>query len=103
MHSEIAEATVASVLNLRNVLQLVVNRLDNGALAQQEFVSQVHQAVLHVGTQLGDQLDTLRPQALKQRLGPIPFVAKQLAEETFSQITDGLSVIDIARREATSE
>ena len=51
MHHKIDRAAMARVLDLRNILELV----DNGPFAHQQFIRQVHQMVLHVCAQSGDE------------------------------------------------
>ena len=58
---EVGEAAVTGVFNLRDIFQLVNDGFDDGTLPLPEFVSHVHQAVFHVGFELGDELDTLFP------------------------------------------
>ena len=53
---------MARVFSLRNVLELVINRLDNPTFAQQEFISQ-RREFFYSGAQISDQLKAL----LKQR------------------------------------
>ena len=48
---EVGRAAVAGVLYLRNVFELVHDRLDDEAFAQHEPVGQQHQLVFHVFTQ----------------------------------------------------
>ena len=71
---------MTSVFNLRNVLQLVDNGFDDGPLPLPKLVSHVHQAVFHIGFDLGDELDTLFPELLKQSLRQVAFVAEELAK-----------------------
>ena len=48
---EVGRTPVAGVLDLRNVLELIGDRLDDEAFAQHEPVGQPHQLVFHVLTQ----------------------------------------------------
>ena len=54
--NEVIEGAVSGVFNLGYVLQLVVDRFNQGAFSQQDFVRYVHQGVLHVVLHLGYQL-----------------------------------------------
>ena len=99
MHHEADRAAVTGVFNLRDVFELVNDRLDNSTLSQQEFVAQKHQLVLHVGFEPCDQFNTLRPQLVVQGFGDVAFVAKELAPQPFDQSRHGLAVIDIAGRD----
>ena len=49
--------TVARMLNLRNVLQLVDDGFDDGAFAEQETIAQRQQSLFHVALKFGDQLN----------------------------------------------
>ena len=61
MHHKIDGTAMARVLNLRNILELIDNGLDNRSFAQQQFIRKVHEMVLHVFTQSGDELESLFP------------------------------------------
>ena len=51
---EIDRTAMPSMLNLRNILELINDTLNNRSPAQQDFVQRQHQAVLHIFTQLSD-------------------------------------------------
>ncbi len=57
-----------SMLDLRNVFQLVVDRLDDGALSRHDFVEHRHQLILHGCFQLGDELHIIGEERLEQLL-----------------------------------
>jgi hypothetical protein len=81
------------VLNLGDILELINDRFDDGALPQQQVFRQRHQAVLHIRTQLGNHANTEGfQQELKEWLGDVAFVAKQFAEQVFDQFRDRLSL-----------
>ena len=95
---------MARVLDLRNVLELINDGLDNGSLAQQELVIQEHQAVFHILAQLGDQVHIEQvPQLLHQGLGDIAPIAKQFAPQALGQERHWLPVIHIAWGEVTGQ
>jgi len=54
IYNKVCNAAVARMLDLTNILELVVDRLAQGALAQQELVEHRHQLVLHILLDLGD-------------------------------------------------
>ena len=65
------------MLNLRNVLELVNDGLNNGAFAKQQFVHQGHEGVFHVGANAGHQFDIEGAQQfVSQCLGDVAFIAK---------------------------
>jgi hypothetical protein len=55
MDEEVERAAVARVLNLTDILELIVDRLDQCPLTEQELVGKGEQPVLHVRAQLRDQ------------------------------------------------
>ena len=57
---------MTGMFNLRDVFELVIDGLDNEALAQEEFVGQDDELVFHVGAQIGNQLEPLLEQGLEQ-------------------------------------
>ena len=91
------------MLDLRLILQLVVDGLDDEAFTKQELVAHQHQAVFHIGVDAGDDLETVFQQRFKERLREIALIAKQLSKQGFRQFGDGFTVIDIPRRERESE
>lgn len=85
MNKEVVDTSMATVLNLGDILELVMDCFDKGALAQHEFVPQWHQPRFHVAANAGNKLDVLLQQLFKQGLGEIAFVTKQLAEQGLDQ------------------
>ncbi len=57
---------MARMLNLRDVLELVNNGLNDGSFASEQLVREPHQAIFHISPRLGKQLDTT---GLQQLLG----------------------------------
>ncbi|GHO62818.1 hypothetical protein KSC_017100 [Ktedonobacter sp. SOSP1-52] len=51
MNHKIGGTTMTRMLDLRNILELVDNGLDNRPFAQQELVRQMHEPVFHVFAQ----------------------------------------------------
>lgn len=73
---------MARMLYLGDVLELVNNRLDDGALAGQKLVVQAHQVILHIATGLSEKLDAPRRAQLScQRFKNIASIRKDLAEQ----------------------
>ena len=54
--NEVVERAVPGVLYLRDVLQLVVDGLDDGPLAQQNLVLRTHEHVPHIVAHARDEL-----------------------------------------------
>ena len=63
---EVRHAVVARMLDLTNVLELIIDRLAHGSLAQEYFVEYRHLFVLHILLDLGDQLHALLPKRLEE-------------------------------------
>jgi predicted DNA-binding protein len=53
--SEISRFAVTGVFYLRDILELVVNGFNDVTLAEQEFVLEFHQGILHIFTDGCDQ------------------------------------------------
>jgi hypothetical protein len=87
---------MSGVLNLRYVLELIMNGLNDCSLSHHQLVKQRHQPVLHVPLDSGNQLDSLTKQEIKQILRDISLVAKELAEHAFDHIRHRFSIISIA-------
>lgn len=78
---EVDRAAMARMLNLRDVFELIGDGLDDGSFAQQELVGPVQQPVVHLFTQLGDEVQTVGDQQLLgEWLREIAFIAKELAD-----------------------
>lgn len=92
------------MLDLRNVLELVNDRLDNGPFAKQEFVHQGHQRILHVGANTRHELDIERAQQfVSQCFGDIAFIGEEFAKEFPNHLGNRLAIVDIARRKQQIE
>src|SRR5690242_19400353 len=84
---EVDRRAMARVLDLRNVLELIDDRLDNRSFAQKQLVKQRQLSSLHVLTTCCDQLDTeLLVQLLEQPLRQIAFIADQLAKQALGKL-----------------
>lgn len=63
---------MASVLDLGDIFQLVIDGLQDRTVAQQQLVGQVHQPVLHIGFKMGNELHATFPQLFEQGLRQVP-------------------------------
>jgi hypothetical protein len=50
---------MSGVINLRDILELVMNSLNDGSLPHHQLVKQRHESVLHVPPDPGNQLDSV--------------------------------------------
>jgi hypothetical protein len=55
VHEEVDRAAVARVLNLAHILELIDDRLDECAFAQERLVGEGYEDVAHVLAQFGDK------------------------------------------------
>lgn len=101
--AEIEGTAVTGVLNLRNVLELVGDSFNDGAFAQEQFVTERHQSVLHVGLEASDELNAVLKQLLEHRLRQIAFVAEQLAKQPLGQLGQQLDIGTMSGRQTASK
>src|SRR5579859_5028 len=101
---KVERTAMARVLDLADVLELVHDGLDECAFAQEQPVADVHQPVVHVLAQLGDEVEALRHQEVcGQVLRDVAPIAEELAEQSPDQARHWPAVVHIARREAEGE
>lgn len=83
------------MLQLRNILQLVIDGLNYGLLAEKHLVRHAHQAVPH----LGYHLYPINEQFMEQLLGYVTLVAYKFALNFPHEVFDlkRLSVVNISR------
>jgi len=100
IHQEVSWTSMPCMLNLRDILQLVMNSLNDGSFSHHQLVKQRHKSVLHVPLDPGNQLDSLTKQEIKQILRDVSLVTKELTEYVFDHIRHRFSIIHIAWCEA---
>jgi hypothetical protein len=67
--------------SLGNILELVDNGLNNGPFAYQQFIRKVHQMVLDVFAQPGDELESLFKEQMHQGSRNVATIPEQLAAQ----------------------
>jgi len=77
-----------------------MNSLNDSAFPQHSLVKQRHKLVFHVPSESGDQLNFLSKEKLKQLLGDISLVAKELAKQALRHIRHRFSIVNVAWCEA---
>ena len=89
------------VFDLSHVLQLVIDRLNDGALAQQHLVGDTHQGVLHLVFQFGYQLNAIDKEFAEQVFTNVSPVGDDLSVEFLCKTfhLERVPVIHVARRE----
>lgn len=92
---KIAVAPVPGMLDLADVFQKIVYRLDHGAPPQQKSVCKAqHPWFFGVLFLLSDQLHAFIQEGLKQFLGRVPFVSEKLSKQFFCQAFHNFLSID---------
>ena len=71
---KVIERTMSGVFYLCNVLQLVIDRLNQGPFSEQNLVGNAHQRVLHIVFNFSDKLNAIKEKVLEQSLANISFV-----------------------------
>jgi len=94
---------MATVFDLRDVFELVIDRFDDDPFAQEPLVRARDQAVFHIPLDGGKQLDPVSKELLKHPLGEIAFVAQQFPKESLRQVRQWLPVIHEALRDLAGE
>lgn len=56
---------MSGMFDLANVLELVVNRFNQGTFTQKNLVVQMHQGVLHIAFTLGNHMNIINKQWFK--------------------------------------
>ena len=64
------------MLDLRNVLELVVDTLNEGTFAQQEPIHDRHDLRFHISFQGGDELKSALKELFKQSVRDVAFITK---------------------------
>ena len=68
INQEVGWASMPGVLNLRDVLELIMNSLNDGSFPHHELVEQRHEFILHVPLDSGNQLNSVIKQELEKLL-----------------------------------
>ena len=94
---------MARMLDLRDILELIDNGLDNRPFAQQELVREMHELIFHVFAQAGDEMESLFKEQCGQGSGNVATVPKELATQLFDHRGNRSTIIDIARGQTTRQ
>ncbi len=94
---------MARMLDLRDILELIDNGLDNRPFAQQELVGKMHKLIFHVFAQSGDQMEPLFKEQCGQGSGNVATIPEELATQFFDHRGNRLAIIDIARGQTTRQ
>ncbi len=101
---EIRGAAVTGMLNLADILEFIVDALDQGALAQEQFIGGPQDLCAHVLVPFGDEDEALLDQeVLGERLRDVAPVTEEFAEQATDQARDRAAIIDMAGRQAEGE
>ena len=77
---------MSGMLNMTDVFELIVDRLNDRPLSEHNLVVKVHERVLHVLPDFGDQVYVIHEQAFEEILTDIPPVGKELSEEALREL-----------------
>src|SRR5690242_13974962 len=103
VNDKIDRTAMARMLDLRNILELINNRLDNRPFAQQELVREMHQPVFHVFTQPGHELKPLFKEQLRERSRNVAAISKELATQVLDHRGHRFAIINVAWRQAAGQ
>lgn len=98
---EADDGPVSGVLDLRDVLKLTVDGLDQSPLAQEDFVRDCHKLAHHVALKLCYQLDAVHEKSGEEVPADVSLVSDQLSEDPFDEgfVPERIPVVNIARCE----
>ena len=94
--NEIDHAAMSRVLDLTYVLELIIDRLDQGAFSEEYFVEHRQQLVFHILPDLGDQLHAHLPELGEDFFRDVTAIAEEFAPESPRQAWSRLAIIDVA-------
>src|SRR5215469_2363542 len=103
MDDKVSWATMARMLNLRNVFKLVNDRFNDGAFAHQKFIRQMHQTILHVFAQASDEMQPMLKEQFAQRSRDVAAIADEFTSQMVHHLRDRSPVINIAGSQAACE
>ena len=85
------------MLNLANVFKFITNSLNQCTLAEKDFIRDMHQAVFHVLSQFGNQVNAVYKDLFKTSLGDVSLISEKFAVDLGQQVGSGqrISVINI--------
>jgi len=72
---------MSGVFNLADVLELIIDRFNDRSFPKHEFFLQKHERVLHVLLDLGDEVQVIHKEHLKEVLADISPVGEEFPEE----------------------
>ena len=89
MHHKPCHTAMPGVLNLADVLQLVVDRLNERPFAEKQLIPPPHEPILHVLADFGQEFESLSKEGIVQGLGNIAPITKELAESRWGELGTG--------------
>jgi len=101
---EIDGTAMTRVLNLRDVLEVVNDGLNEGTLAQEQLVGERHEGVAHILAQVRDEPEALgEEELLSERRGEVALVGKEFAKELMGEARNWSSVVESTRGKTERE
>src|SRR5205823_14966315 len=74
----VSHTAMTSVLYLRDVLELIHHRFDDGPLAKHDLVEDGHQSILHSSLEFRHELDAFPIEQIEERLRDVALVAEEI-------------------------
>ena len=103
MDDKIGWAAVTRMLNLRDILDLVDDRLNDGPFAEQQLIGKEHEGILHILAQSRDKMKSLFKEQLAQRSGNRTVISKELPAQSSHHLRNRSSIINVARGQTTRQ
>jgi hypothetical protein len=89
---------VPRLLNVTDIFQLIMNGLNQGALAQEPCVPQTHHAIFHVLAEFGEQCEPLAQEEVMQGLRNVASIPTELPTPPGRESRDRAAIVDMAWR-----
>ena len=91
------------MFDLRDILQLVIDGLDDGAATEQQLVGERHEPVRHILANSRNEFQATLEEGEKELVRQIALVGEELTKQGLGKARDGLAVIDIPWREVKGQ
>lgn len=100
---KIRHTAMAAVLNLRDILQVVVDGFDPGAFPDHELVKARHQLLRHLRVELRPEVEGLGLQQVAEFLGKGASVSTAFSNQAVAPLGAGLRASHLSWRQPTSQ
>ena len=99
VNREADDRPVPGVLNLRHILEFIIDGLNQRPLPQENLVRNGHYLPLHIVLEFCNQLNAIHKEFGEEVLADVPLVSHQFAEDLLNKglVPERFPIIDIAR------